>query len=130
MTPDPTADFTADLTASDPSAEPTTGSTGELTAAELVDLVAELPGVRGIEPGVGTTLRTLDARIRRADAGASHFGLHVDSDAGTVKVEICVDRSRPVRESVRDIQQTLQRALRDTLPAETEFHVRVQSLSV
>lgn len=124
------SDLTADFTATDPSVERTAGSTANLTAADLIDLVAELPGVRGIEPGVGTTLRTLDARIRRGDAGASHFGLRVDREASTVMVEICVDRSRPVRESVREIQQTLQRALRDTLPVDTKFHVRVQSLSV
>lgn len=97
-------------------------------AADLVDLVADLPGVVGIEPGVATTLRTLDSRIRRTRAGASHFGAHVDHSDGTVTVEVCVDRSRPIRESVRDIQQTLCQAVHGALPPETEIHVRVQSL--
>lgn len=118
--------MTTDRTGTDPSAA---GCGAGPTAADLVDLVAAVPGVRGIEPGVATTLRTLDARIRRTGAGSSHFGLHVDRDAATVTVEVCVDRSRPVRESVRDIQHTLQRTLRDALPAGLEVHVRVQSLA-
>ena len=100
------------------------------TAADLVDLVAALPGVRGIEPGVATTLRTLDARIRRSGAAASHFGVHVDHADGSVTVEVCLDRSRPVRESVRDIQLHLGRALRQSLPDGAEIHVRVQTLGV
>lgn len=100
----------------------------EPTAAELIDLVVATPGVSGIEPGVGTTLRTLDSRIRRADAEANHFGVHVDRADATVTVEVCLDRSRPVRECVRAIQLALREALDGTMPARTEWRVRVQSL--
>lgn len=102
----------------------------EPTAAELIDLVVAIPGVSGIEPGVGTTLRTLDSRIRRAGAGANHFGLHVDRADGTVTVEVCLDRSRPVRECVREIQLVLREALGKSVPAGTEWQVRVQSLDM
>lgn len=105
----------------------------EPTAADLIDLVVAIPGVRGVEPGVGTTIRALDARIRRNGSRATRFGLHLDDTEGTVTVEVCVDHTRPVRESVREIQRVLQNALRDTMPsgastAGPEIHVRVQSL--
>ncbi|MET3861726.1 hypothetical protein ABIE38_002662 [Dietzia sp. 2505] len=100
----------------------------EPTAAELIDLVVAVPGVNGIEPGIGTSLRALDARIRRADAGTSHFGLHVDRDGSRVTVEVSLDRSRPVRQCVRDIQSILRDALGATVPVGTELEVRVQSL--
>lgn len=102
--------------------------TPDPTAAELVDLVLALPGVHAIEPGVSTTLRALDARIRRSSAGRSHFGLHIDRDAGTVTAEVCVDHSRPVRECVAEIQKTLRHALEGSMHV-TDVHVRVQSLA-
>lgn len=100
----------------------------EPTAAALLDLVVAIPGVSGIEPGVGTTLRTLDSRIRGADTGANHFGVRVDRADATVTVEVCLDLSRPVRESVRAIQLALREALAGTMPAGTQWRVRVQSL--
>ncbi|MDX2358520.1 transcriptional regulator [Dietzia sp. PP-33] len=100
----------------------------EPTAAELIDLVAAVPGVSGIEPGIGTSLRALDARIRRSGSQTSHFGLHVDRAEGSVSVEVCLDRSRPVRDTVRDIQLVLRSALAGTVPDGTELQVRVQSL--
>lgn len=105
----------------------------EHTGADLIDLVVELPGVRGIEPGVGTTLRAVDARIRR-NGEAARFGLHTDHTDGSVTVEVCLDRTRPIRESVRAIQTALQDALRGSMPggaapaAGPEIHVRVQSV--
>lgn len=100
----------------------------EPTAAELIDLVVAVPGVSGIEPGIGTSLKALDARIRRSGSRTAHFGLHVNSAEGSVSVEVCLDRSRPLRDTVRDIQQVLRGALADTMPDGTELQVRVQSL--
>lgn len=100
----------------------------EPTAAELIDLVVAVPGVNGIEPGIGTSLRALDARIRRAGSESSHFGLHVDREGCRVTVEVSLDHSRPVRQSVRDIQVVLRNALGATAPDGTELEVRVQSL--
>ena len=82
----------------------------EPTAAQLIELVVAIPGVAGIEPGIGTSLRALDARIRRTGPHATHFGLHVDHSGGTVTVEVSLDRSRPIRDTVQDIQHTLHNA--------------------
>lgn len=102
----------------------------EPTAAELIDLVVAVPGVRGIEPGIGTSLRALDARVRRSESRSAHFGLRVDRAEGTVTVEVCLDRTRPVRETVRTIQLALRGALAGSDPDGTELQVRVQSLDI
>lgn len=105
----------------------------EHTAADLIDLVVAIPGVRGIEPGVSTTLRAVDARIRR-NGTAARFGLHIDHTDGSVTVEVCLDRTRPIRESVRAIQTVLEEALHgsmtggDAPSTGPEIHVRVQSV--
>ena len=101
----------------------------EPTAAQLIELVVAIPGVAGIEPGIGTSLRALEARIRRAEPHATHFGLHVDHNARTVTVEVSLNRSRPIRQTVRDIQHALHGALAATMPEPTLWQVRVQSLS-
>jgi len=101
----------------------------EPTAAQLIELVVAIPGVAGIEPGIGTSLRALDARIRRTGPRATHFGLHVDHNARTVTVEVSLNRSRPIRQTVRDIQHALHGALAATMPEPTQWQVRVQSLS-
>ncbi|MCT2062125.1 hypothetical protein [Dietzia cinnamea] len=101
----------------------------EPTAAQLIALVVAIPGVAGIEPGIGTSLRALDARIRRTGPHATHFGLHVDHNARTVTVEVSLNRSRPIRQTVRDIQHALHGALAATMPEPTQWQVRVQSLS-
>ena len=101
----------------------------EPTAAQLIELVVAIPGVAGIEPGIGTSLRALDARIRRTEPHATHFGLHVDHNARTVTVEVSLNRSRPIRQTVRDIQHALHGALAATMPEPTQWQVRVQSLS-
>lgn len=101
----------------------------EPTAAQLSELVVAIPGVAGIEPGIGTSLRALDARIRRTEPRATHFGLHVDHNARTVTVEVSLNRSRPIRQTVRDIQHALHGAMAATMPEPTQWQVRVQSLS-
>lgn len=108
---------------------PMAGSTrSEITARDLVNVVVTVPGVRGIEPGVATTLRTLDSRIRRTGTGTHHFGVHIDRDQSTATVEVGLDRSRPIRETVREIQRVTLDALGDSVPEGTLPHVRVQSV--
>ena len=52
-----------------------------------------------------------------------------DTAEGTALVEVCLDRSRPVREAVRGIQLALRRALAAQAgEADAEVTVRVQSL--
>ncbi|WP_314035577.1 transcriptional regulator [Dietzia sp. CH92] len=100
----------------------------EPTARDLVELVTSIPGVCGLEPGIGTTLRTLDARVRRVGGDRAHFGLNLDRPGRAVTVEVSVDRSRPIRDIVRDIQAALQDALAGSVPAGVDARVRVQSL--
>lgn len=104
----------------------------EITAADLITVVCAVPGVEGLEAGIASTLRTLDARIRRDGAAHSRYGLIVDSTAGTVTVEVALNRHAPVRAIV----EAVQRAVRDALAsAEPRSHVgwqvlvRVQSIS-
>ena len=106
-------------------------------ATDLLAVVTSVPGVQAIEPGFGTALRTLDARVRRTGASTARFGLHIDTAEGTALVEVSLDRSRPVREMVRDIQVALRRALAARADhaatgtgtgTGTEVSVRVQSL--
>lgn len=100
----------------------------QMTAADLVDVVTSVPGVGGIEPGIGTTLRALDARIRRTGQPAAHFGVHIDRDAGSVTVEVCVTGPGAVNEVVTDIQRAVGAALRDVFPSGPRVRVRVQSV--
>ena len=41
--------------------------TTNFSAAELLRLVTAIPGVRGIEPGLGSTLKVIGAACRRPD---------------------------------------------------------------
>ncbi|MFC0674926.1 hypothetical protein [Brachybacterium hainanense] len=107
-------------------AEPKPAST-PLTADDLVSVVCAVPGVRGIEPGIATTLRAIDARIRRSQADA-HYGVILDRGSGTVIVEIGLHRTAPVRSIVADVQRTVRAAVRGHLPEGTDVMVRVQSL--
>lgn len=104
--------------------------TTDPTATQLIDLVTAVPGVTGIEPSIGTSLRALDVRIRRSGTQTAHFGLHVNRAEGSVSVEVCLDRTRPLRETVRDIQLALRGALANTTPGRAELQVRVQSLDI
>lgn len=94
-------------------------------------MVTSVPGVRAIEPGLGTTMRTLDAHVRRSGARTAQFGLYIDTADGTAVVEVALDGSRTVRETVRDTQLALRAALgEDVEGGEPEVTVRVQSLQV
>ena len=97
------------------------------TASELVRVVTAVPGVSGIDPGVATTMRALDARVRRGGDSA-HFGLYIDGAGPGVVAEVCLDRTRPVREIVRDIQAAVRAAAAGSVPDGADVTVRVQSL--
>ncbi|NNG20656.1 hypothetical protein HJ590_14040 [Naumannella sp. ID2617S] len=107
----------------------TPAETTRTTAADLTTLVSAIPGVRGIEPGITSTLRALDARIRRSQTTNARYGLLVEPDSGTITVEIGVDASRPVRQIVEDTQRAVQKALAGSESAELTVLVRVQSVA-
>ncbi|WP_017615124.1 hypothetical protein [Nocardiopsis salina] len=120
--------------------------TTETSAADLVEVVCAVPGVRGIEAGIASSLRTLDARLRRDRASRVRYGIVIDPRSGTVTAEVGLAPGAPVRTIVEEIQRAVQRALdRSTVgpvgpqPADTaserreerpwQVLVRVQSLS-
>ena len=85
--------------------------TTNLSAAELASLVTAVPGVRGIEPGIGSTLRAIGSHIRQQDPRQARFGVVVESASRRAVIEIGIDGSRPVKEIVRDVQETIVRSL-------------------
>ena len=52
--------------------------TTSLSAAELAHLVTAVPGVRAIEPGIGSTLRALGSHMRQQDPQQARFGVIVE----------------------------------------------------
>ena len=108
-----------------------------LSAAELTHVVTAVPGVRGIEPGVGSTLKAIGNRMS-GDPATARFGIIIESGAQKVIIEIGIDDSRTVKEIVRDVQETVLRSLSqasresgasgsDSKP-QPQVRVRVQSL--
>ena len=97
----------------DPAPTPVTG------ARALTDVVTAVPGVLGREPGIATTLRTLDARLRRATPSPA---------TGDVVVEISVGGPLPVRSVVEEVQRAVQLAAGVPVTGRPEVLVRVQSL--
>ena len=85
--------------------------TTNLSAAELAHLVTAVPGVRGIEPGISSTLKAIGNRISQRDPQQARFGVIVESGSRRAVIEIGIDGSRPVKEIVRDVQETIIRAL-------------------
>ena len=85
--------------------------TTSLSAAELAHLVTAVPGVRAIEPGIGSTLRALGSRMRQQDPQQARFGVIVEEGSSRAVIEIGIDGSRPVKDIVRDVQETIIRSL-------------------
>ena len=85
--------------------------TTSLSAAELAHLVTAVPGVRGIEPGIGSTLRAIGSHIRQQHPRQARFGVVVEAGSQRAMIEIGIDDSRPVKDIVRDVQETIIRAL-------------------
>ena len=85
--------------------------TTNLSAAELAHLVTAVPGVRGIEPGIGSTLRAIGSHIRQQDPHQARFGVVVEAGSRRAIIEIGIDSSRPVKVIVRDVQETIIRSL-------------------
>lgn len=113
------------------STDPAPASVTRIAVADLVGAVTAVPGVSGLEPGIATTLRALDARLRRSDDSSARCGLVVDRDSGEVTVEIGVEGPLPVRRVVEDVQRTVRGAVSAAVRDGTapRVLVRVQSLS-
>ena len=85
--------------------------TTNLSAAELAHLVTAVPGVRGIEPGIRSTLKAISSRISQQNPQQARFGVIVEVGSRRAVIEIGIDDSRPVKDIVRDVQETIIRAL-------------------
>ncbi|MDO4656032.1 transcriptional regulator [Actinomyces sp.] len=85
--------------------------TTSLSAAELAHLVTTVPGVRAIEPGIGSTLRAIGSHMRQQDPQQTRFGVIVEEGSSRVVIEIGIDGSRPVKDIVRDVQEAIIRTL-------------------
>ena len=85
--------------------------TTNLSAAELAHLVTAVPGVRAIEPGIGSTLRAIGSRMRQQDPQRARFGVIVEEGSRRAVIEIGIDGSRPVKDIVRDVQENIIRSL-------------------
>ena len=81
--------------------------TTSLSAAELAHLVTAVPGVRAIEPGIGSTLRAIGSRMRQQDPQQARFGVIVEEGSSRAVIEIGIDGSRPVKDIVRDVQEAI-----------------------
>lgn len=81
------------------------------SAAELVHLVTAIPGVRGIEPGLASTLKVIGKRMQQQESQQDRFGIIIEEGTNRAIVEVGLDESRPVKEIVRDIQETVIRSL-------------------
>lgn len=107
--------------------------TTSISAAELATAVTSVPGVRGVEPGIGSTLKTVGSRIQGNGAGNgadARFGVIIDADGHSIVLEVGIDGSRLVKDIVRDIQETVIHAVSKARGNgdETVVRVRVQSL--
>ena len=87
--------------------------TNEPRAADLVRTITAVPGVRGIEPGIASTMRTLDARVRGERADTARFGVVIDTGDSRVTIEVGLDGTRPIRQVVRAIQEAVLSALEE-----------------
>lgn len=85
--------------------------TTNLSAAELAHLVTAVPGVRGIEPGIRSTLKAISSRISQQNPQQARFGVVVEAGSRRAVIEIGIDGSRPVKDIVRDVQETIIRSL-------------------
>ena len=115
------------------------------SAAELVHLVTSIPGVRGIEPGLASTLKVIGKRMQQQKSQQERFGVIIEEGTNRAIIEVGLDESRPIKEIVRDIQETVIRSLAEPdarddeavndegsehvdTPAGRRVTVRVQSL--
>ena len=83
----------------------------KLSAAELTHVVTAVPGVRGIEPGIGSTLKAIGSRMSGDHPAAARFGIIIESGGPKVLIEIGIDNSRAVKEIVRNVQEAVLRSL-------------------
>ena len=68
------------------------------TASALVELVGSVPGIAGVDPSLGSTLRGVDAMLRGATMDDVRYGVVIDRDEARVTVEVALTGEQPTRE--------------------------------
>ena len=106
--------------------------TTNLSAAKLTHVVTAVPGVRGIEPGIGSTLKAIGSHMS-GDPAAARFGVIIKSGGQKVLIEIGIDGSRKVKEIVRNVQEAVLASRKGGASGsgskpQPQVRVRVQSL--
>ena len=104
----------------------------KLSAAKLTHVVTGVPGVRGIEPGIGSTLKAIGSRMS-GDPATARFGIIIESGAQKVIIEIGIDGSRKVKEIVHNVQEAVLASRKGGASGsgskpQPQVRVRVQSL--
>lgn len=108
-------------------------------SADIAKRVAEVSGVRGIEPSIASTIQTLGARFGGNDDSA-RFGVVAHEDGAGYTVEVGLEQSRPLKEIVRDVQAAVLSEFSPGLSSSgasdmqeegpsPQVHVRVQSVT-
>ena len=105
--------------------------TTNLSAAKLTHVVTAVPGVRGIEPGVGSTLKAIGSHMS-GDLADARFGIIIESGEKVI-VEIGIDGSRKVKEIVHNVQEAVLASRKGGASGsgskpQPQVRVRVQSL--
>ena len=103
----------------------------KLSAAELTHVVTAVPGVRGIEPGVGSTLKAIGSHMS-GDLADARFGIIIESGEKVI-IEIGIDGSRKVKEIVHNVQEAVLASRKGGASGsgskpQPQVRVRVQSL--
>lgn len=100
------------------------------SAADLVELVSGVPGVGGVEPSLGSTLRSVDAMFRGTPRRQVRYGVSVDRGAARVELEMSMDGEQPVRDAVVALQRAVKQVLATSGDGrEWVVVVRVQSVA-
>ncbi|MDO5077301.1 hypothetical protein [Corynebacterium sp.] len=96
-------------------------------AADLIPIVEAVDGVRGIQAGVGTALRALDAKLRKRDERSARFGIIIDGATDLVTLELALESGPPIKGIVESIQRTVGEAFASA-GQNPKVHVRVMSV--
>ena len=90
------------------------------TASALVELVGSVPGIAGVDPSLGSTLRGVDAMLRGATIDDVRYGVVIDRDEARVTVEVALTGEQPTREAVTALQRVVKQSIAQAREASDE----------
>lgn len=104
-------------------------TSSETLSENLAKAVTAVPGVRGLEPGILSAVRVLHSQVLGERPGASRFGVRVDDAAQEVHVDLGVEGSREVRQTVSQVQREVEQLLASSSTQGYQVRVHVKSVS-